>query len=111
MYKTVIHKELASGRWSQLSLIEQMANIGGEVSRAKNWEGKDETIFWNAISRALELFDLTIHDSRWRGRLQEIGRAKELFCDAVLGGKEYETQLSDLDPYFSQFALAARKRF
>ncbi len=34
------HKDLAAGRWSQLSLIEQMANIGSEVERALNWRIK-----------------------------------------------------------------------
>ena len=28
------HKGLAAGRWSQLSFIEKMANIGSEVERA-----------------------------------------------------------------------------
>lgn len=105
------HKELALGRWSELPFLEQLANIGSEVSRAQNWHGKDEKIFWNTVSRALELFDLTISDPRWRGRLQEIGRTKEVFCDAVLGGTEYKSSLSDLDRYFSYFAFAARRSY
>ncbi len=32
----MIHKELASGRWAQLSFVEQMGNIGSEVERALN---------------------------------------------------------------------------
>ena len=28
------HKDLAAGRWGQMSLSEQMANIGSEVERA-----------------------------------------------------------------------------
>lgn len=31
------HKELAKDRWAKMSLCEQMANIGSEVSRALNW--------------------------------------------------------------------------
>ena len=62
----------------------------------------------NAIYRALELLDLTISDPRWKNRLKEIVRARELLCDAVLGGKEYKTSLNDLDRYFFHFALAAR---
>ena len=30
------HKDLA-GRWAQMSLAEQMLNIGSEVSRANRW--------------------------------------------------------------------------
>lgn len=36
----VFHKELAQGRWAQMPLAEQMANIGSEVSRAFNWQKK-----------------------------------------------------------------------
>lgn len=104
------HKELAKGRWFQLSLAEQLANIGSEVSRAHKWQGKDKNIFWGAVNRALELFDLTFEDIRWRGRFREIARTREIFCDAALGGKEYGTSLEDLTRYFDQFALAVHRR-
>ena len=105
-----IHQELASGGWSKLSLAEQLSNIGSEVSRARNWQGRDENIFWGAVSRALELFDLTLEDLRWKGRRQEIARAREVFCDAVYGGKLYKSSLTDLVRYFDHFALAARNK-
>jgi len=104
-----LHKELASGKWSKLSLVEQLANIGSEVSRAGKWQGKDENIFWGAVERALELFDLTLEDIRWRGRLREIARVREVFCDAIFGGKNYQTSLKDLERYFLPFALFARR--
>lgn len=103
-----IHKDLAAGRWFKLNLMEQLGNIGSEVSRARRFQGKNEKRFQNAVDRALELFDLTLADSRWRGRLKEIGRAREVFCDAILGGREYGSNLSDLERYFDYFALAAR---
>lgn len=105
-----LHKELASGRWQNFSLAEQLGNIGSEVSRSIRWRGKDEKLFWGAVERALELFDLTLADPRWRGRLREIARAREVFCDAVFGGKLYKSSLEDLDRYFLQFALAARQK-
>lgn len=105
---TVQHKNLAEGAWNQLSLVEQMANIGSEISRAVNWRDKDEKLYKNAIDRALELLDLTIQDVRWRARLKEIVRARELLCDAILGGKEYGASIKDLNRYFFCFALAAR---
>lgn len=110
MTPTFRHKELAAGRWFELSLAEQMGNIGSEVSRARNWNGKDEKRFWGAVERGLELFDLTLEDPRWKGRLREIGRAREVFCDAVFGGREYGTTFQNLQPYFDQFALAARSK-
>jgi len=107
--KKIIHKGLASGRWFQLSLPEQLANIGSEVSRARRWQGRDKKIFWGAVERALELFDLTLEDKRWRGRLREIARVREVFCDAILGEKNYQTSLKDLEHYFLLFAVFARR--
>lgn len=101
------HQELASGRWFTLSLAEQLANIGSEVHRAIR-AGTDKLRFDNACARALELFDLTLSDSRWRGRFKEITRVRELFCYAVLGNSPYHTSLTDLDKYFHFFALAAQ---
>ena len=105
------HKNLATGRWQKLSLAEQLGNIGSEVSRAVLWKGKDEELFENAVLRALELFDLTLEDSRWRAGLREIARARELFCDAIYGNGEYNTTLEDLDRYFFHFAYLARRNF
>ncbi len=105
------HKDLAAGGWQKLTLMEQLANIGSEVSRARRWQGKDKKIFQGAVDRALELFDLTLEDSRWRkrGGLREIARVRELFLYATLGEeKNYKTSLEDLDKYFTQFALIAR---
>ncbi len=95
-------------RWQKLSLIEQVANIGSEVYRVWQWQGKDQKLFEAAVARTLELFNFTISDPRWKRRLKELTRAREVFCDAVLGGKEYNSSLEDLDKYFFQFALAAR---
>ena len=102
------HAELSLGKWFNLSLAEQLGNIGSEVGRAAKWQGRDDKIFWSSVTRAMELFDLTITDTRWRGRLTEIGRAREVFADAVLGGKEYQSSLSDLESYLEPFALMAR---
>lgn len=114
--KKIIHKNLAEGGWQKLSLMEQLGNIGSEVSRAEKWQKKaasglpqDERIFIGIIDRALELFDLTLEDPRWRGRRREIGRAREVFCDAFYGGKLYKSSFQSLMSYFDQFAYAARR--
>lgn len=93
-----------------LSLAEQMGNIGSEISRALKWKNKDAALFQGAVDRALELFDFTIKDPRWRSRLKELVRGRELFCDAVAGGKEYGSSLEMFERYFLQFALYARLR-
>lgn len=111
MRMVTFHKELAGGRWFELSLAEQLGNIGSEVGRAFRAQGKDEEHFKNATGRALELFDLTLEDSRWRGRLREIARAREVFCDVITGGHEYKSTPEDLNKYFLQFAFEARHGF
>jgi hypothetical protein len=103
------HPGLAAGGWGRLSLLQQLGNVGSEVSRALRWRNKDPLLFESAMIRALELLDLSIQDPRWRRRLKELTRARELLCDAWSGGKEYRTDLEGLDRYFFNFALAARK--
>lgn len=103
------HAGLAAGRWQSFSLAQQLGNVGSEVSRARRWQGKDEKLFDGAMIRALELLDLTLSDSRWKHRLKEIARARELLCDAWFGGKEYASDLEGLDRYFFNFALIARR--
>jgi len=103
------HKNLSAGGWFKLTLAEQLGNIGSEVSRAANWQGKDEKLFWGAVERALELFDLTLDDPRWNGRHGEVARAREVFVDAVYGGQGYKTSIRELVGYFDTFALAVRK--
>lgn len=102
-----LHGDSVVERWRRMTLAEQIANIGSEVSRTASAKGKGQHKFDNALARALELFDLTLSDSRWRGRLWEIGRMREVFCDAVLGGTEYGSNLPDLQKYFDQFAYVA----
>ena len=100
------HAGLAGGRWQQLTLAEQLANVGAEVGRMRRRAAAQRTA---AFERALELLDLTLADPRWRGRLKEIARAREVLCDAADGGREYGATLEDLDRYFLDFALAARR--
>lgn len=99
------HKGLSNGGWQKLTLQEQLGNVGSEVLRTAR--AKDRDLFWKAVWRALELFDLTLADFRWRGRLREVARAREVFCDAVYGGKLYKSDFASLQKYFDQFALAA----
>jgi hypothetical protein len=97
-------------RWLTLSLAQQLGNIGSEVGRAAKWQGRDEASFWGAVTRADELFSLTQTDKRWHHQRLELDRARETFADAVLGGREYKSNLKDLENYFMPFALFNAKK-
>ena len=104
------HTELAAGRWWELSLMEQMGNVGSEVSRACKWKSRNARVSQGALERALELLDLTLCDPRHRAsvsRLREIARAREVVVDFLAGSNEYGSSEVSLQRYFDQFAIAA----
>ncbi|MCC7010437.1 MAG: hypothetical protein IT184_16630 [Acidobacteria bacterium] len=106
------HRDLANGRWWQLSLAEQLGNIGSEISRAVKWSGRNPTLAHGALERALELFDLTLDDPRHRQsppRLREIARAREVVVDFFDGPNEYGSTAENLQRYFDAYALAVRR--
>lgn len=104
----IFHSNLAAGRWHKLKLVEQLGNIGSEVNRTLLFKDKDKDAYFNAAERALELFDLTLSDPRWKHRLKEIARTRELFCQAVYVDKKSSDLLKDLNKYFYHFGLASR---
>jgi hypothetical protein len=107
---TVYHKELASGRWFTMLLVEQLANIGSEVHRTIVSFRKKDGRFQSAFERALELFDLTLADLRWKGRYKEIARSRELFCTLLIDSGKFENlenEFDFIDKYFMQFGIYA----
>ncbi|MDP4000879.1 MAG: hypothetical protein Q8P83_01445 [bacterium] len=98
----MLHKDLSHGRWSQLTLPQQLANIGAEFQRVVSAKrsGNIERAS-QATERLLELLDLTIADPRFRLRLKELTRLRETVCD--------ESRLEMLQAYFLPFAYVARK--
>lgn len=106
------HTRLGAGRWTTLSLAEQLANVGSEVDRAIDaWEAQRSDRFDRALARALELFDLTAGDDRWRGpRRREILRAREEFCRLFFDNDCPPGAVATLRDYFLQFAVLARRR-
>ncbi len=104
------HKDLAAGRWRELSFIEQMANIGSEVGRSLNWREKGRPEYSeSALIRALELIDLTMDANRQRGRLRELARVREALIDFIQGTGAFDTSADAWRKYFLAFAYAARK--
>lgn len=98
-------------RWRSLTLLEQMANVGSEVERSiRAHESGHQERLERALARALELFDLTAADERWRGpRRREILRAREEVCRLFFDGDVPPGSSRGLRRYFLEFAVAARQ--
>lgn len=100
-------------RWAAMPLMEQMANIGSEVGRARKWLVKDKPqLAEGAYYRGLELVDATIRSGRSNMAsrsclLMELCRARDLFSEAFLN---YDLDsMCYLEKYFGQFASAIRR--
>lgn len=108
----VQHKQMAAGRWWELTLCEQLAHIGSEVSRFLRWRERNPRIAQGALMRAIELLDLTLDDTRHRtsvARLREIARTREVLLDFVVGPNAYHSSGPALQKYFDVFARAAAR--
>lgn len=111
MTHTPAHRSLARGRWRTLSLMEQLGNVGSEVDRAirAHAQGRGDRLEM-ALDRALELFDLTASDPRWKlHQRREILRAREQFCRIFFDATAEPDLANYLSKYFLQFAVAARR--
>lgn len=104
------HKDLAAGRWNQLSFIERMANIGSEVERALNWRIKKNADYaQKAFERALELIDLTLDSERSYAHLKEISRMREALVDYFCGVNQFISSEGSWRNYFLPFTYASRR--
>jgi hypothetical protein len=103
------HPTIPQEKWNALSTIEQMANIGSEVSRAINWKEKDTITMQMAVYRALELLTLSIEDKKNTRGLKEILRVRECIADYFLGDNIYKFTDGWWQKYFLQYAIAARR--
>ena len=104
------HKNLAQGQWAKMSLFEQMANVGSEVSRALNWQKKgNQEYSKKAVVRALELLDLSLGSVKTFPRLKEFARLREAMVDYFYGTNQFSSSEKLWRSYFDHFAYAARK--
>src|SRR5574344_1950986 len=104
------HKDLASGRWAELSFCEQMANVGSEIERALKWKEKDNKKNCEmSFFRALELIDLTIKFNKKDSVYRELTRLREGICGYFTGDNIYGLNGKFLRKYFNNFNYAVRK--
>ncbi len=103
------HRELAGGRWRELSFVEQMANVGSEIERTIGWTEKGRLDYSaRAFERALELLDLTVADPKNRTRLRELLRVREALADYFVFDNSYSSSDEAWRRYFRFFLFAAR---
>lgn len=108
---SIQHKNLACGRWRQMPLCEQMANIGGEVSRSLNWQKKGNTEYCQkAAARALELLDLSLDSAKSFPKLKELARLREAVVDYFYGSNQFSSSERLWRNYFDPFSYMARKK-
>ena len=102
--------EIDRERWAQLSIFEQMGNIGAEVGRAVNATraGKDKRA-QGAIDRAVDLLDATVEVlvAQRSPRVKEVLRAREEFL-RLFFDDTFEEDADNIVRYFNLFAIAAR---
>lgn len=104
------HRDLAAGRWGQLTFLEQMANVASEVQRAFDWRAKRNTAYaTRAFDRALELIDLTLAHAATPARLREVARVREALVDHFCGTNQHASTDASWRRYFAPFTYAARR--
>lgn len=108
---TYQHRDLAAGRWFELSFFEQMANVGAEIGRTISWKNRNRPDYsQRAFERALELLDLTIRDKKNLGRLRELLRVREALADFYVFDNSYRSSDESWQRYFYAFQFAARSQ-
>lgn len=106
------HKNLANGKWFELSFPTQMANIGSEVNRAINWKNKNNSKYsQQAFERSLELLSLTISDQKNKKRLKELTRLYEVLVDYFAFDNEYNSTDKSWQNYFFAFNYLVRLKY
>lgn len=96
-------------RWHTMSLAQQMGNTGSAVVRALRLAGKTDSEAMEKLKEALELFDLTIDDKRWHGRLREIFLIRSVLCDYFFNLGNFNVSKKNIENYFIPFAIKANQ--
>lgn len=104
---TIYHKELKK-RWNNLSLMEQLSNVGSEVERVLYWKEKGNIEYTTlAFERALESLDYTTENIDDFYRLKEHKRLREVLVDYFAGQNIYNSSPKLFRNYFYGFNYAA----
>lgn len=109
MEKRIIRKKLLrSGRWLKKPLTEQIARIGVDVDSAISWRDRNNKLYSDeAITRALELIQVTIDDPKNKKHLRALLYLRSVLADYFMGINEYGFTDEFWHRYFYDFNYAA----
>jgi hypothetical protein len=102
--------QIDRARWAQLTIFEQMGNIGSEVGRTiRAKESGDKRRFEAALARTLDLFSATIEVliTQKVASVREVFVAREQFLNLFFGNVGAGDE-KKIENYFMQYAIAAR---
>lgn len=89
-------------KWFNLSLRDQISNIGGEVLRGLRYkENKQKSLSF--VNKALELIDRTMMDPKNRNIIPELSEAKIELFDYFIGNNVYNTSEETLIKFYNSF--------
>ena len=89
MYQLLLHKELNLEKWSDRTKAQQILMIANELNRANNFIKSVQPDSVNlCYERAFELIDLTSSDIKWKGRIKEFRRCRELLAEQYMNEKK-----------------------
>lgn len=106
--KLKYHKGLTLERWQKFTFLEQMANVGSEIFRTISWRDKNLEYSQKAFDRGLELMDLTIEANKYKTKIKELTRLREILIDYFLFDNKYSSTDKFFEDYFYAFNYAAR---
>ena len=79
------HKSMTIEKWQNYPIEQQILMIGSEFARAQSFiKQKDLKEVGNCYERAFELLDLCCNDLKWRSKLRELTRFREILGESYL---------------------------
>ena len=94
---TVFHPFLTVEKWRAMPQEKQILNIVSELTRTRQWLGKDEAFARQSLERAFELIDLTVEAGGFSaGFLRELLRFREILAEYYVGFKNDPNEFGDL---------------
>jgi len=91
-------------KWFQMSIGEQISNIGSEVARALKYKDNEKKML-NFLNKAIELIERSQRDPKNRYRIAELGFCKEEMLDYFIGANIYQTTPEQMMKYYDAFLV------